>query len=140
MLGDLSDLHFNALRVGSTSNTFTEISIRTRSQFNSDAQRVSTRSIYFLFFYVIDCTIQLHLNSYVGKKNCLKKKKQFVTRIFFFDKKKPDEITAKNEINRFILDLRNNPGGLLSQAIKISDFFLQAESIARKSVIRNRDR
>jgi len=25
----------------------------------------------------------------------------------------------------FILDLRNNPGGLLSQAIKISDFFLE---------------
>ena len=24
----------------------------------------------------------------------------------------------------YILDLRNNPGGLLSQAVKISDFFL----------------
>ena len=32
----------------------------------------------------------------------------------------------KNEnLNAFILDLRNNPGGLLSQAIKISDFFLE---------------
>ena len=31
---------------------------------------------------------------------------------------------AENEIDKFILDLRNNPGGLLSQAIKISDFFL----------------
>ena len=31
----------------------------------------------------------------------------------------------KNEnINSYILDLRNNPGGLLSQAIRISDFFL----------------
>ena len=31
----------------------------------------------------------------------------------------------KNEnINSYILDLRNNPGGLLSQAIEISDFFL----------------
>ena len=39
-------------------------------------------------------------------------------------KSKIDEIRAKNEINRFILDLRNNPGGLLSQAVKISDFFL----------------
>ena len=39
-------------------------------------------------------------------------------------KSRIDEIKAENEINRFILDLRNNPGGLLSQAIKISDFFL----------------
>ena len=31
----------------------------------------------------------------------------------------------KNEsVKSYILDLRNNPGGLLSQAIKISDFFL----------------
>ena len=35
-----------------------------------------------------------------------------------------NEIKAENEIDKFILDLRNNPGGLLSQAIKISDFFL----------------
>ena len=39
-------------------------------------------------------------------------------------KSKIDEIKAENEIDKFILDLRNNPGGLLSQAIKISDFFL----------------
>ena len=39
-------------------------------------------------------------------------------------KSKIDEIKAEKEINRFILDLRNNPGGLLSQAVKISDFFL----------------
>ena len=39
-------------------------------------------------------------------------------------KSKIDEIKAKNEINQYILDLRNNPGGLLSQAVKISDFFL----------------
>ena len=30
-----------------------------------------------------------------------------------------------NELKAYILDLRNNPGGLLSQAIKISDFFLE---------------
>jgi len=39
-------------------------------------------------------------------------------------KSKIDEIKAENEINGFILDLRNNPGGLLSQAVKISDYFL----------------
>jgi carboxyl-terminal processing protease len=39
-------------------------------------------------------------------------------------KSKINEIKAENEIDKFILDLRNNPGGLLSQAIKISDFFL----------------
>ncbi len=49
----------------------------------------------------------------------------------------------KNEIQKFekndsvkyyILDLRNNPGGLLSQAIKISDFFLDnGEIVSTKS-------
>ena len=37
-------------------------------------------------------------------------------------------------INSYILDLRNNPGGLLSQAIKISDFFLDnGEIVSTKS-------
>jgi carboxyl-terminal processing protease len=39
-------------------------------------------------------------------------------------KSKIDQIKVENEINGFILDLRNNPGGLLSQAVEISDFFL----------------
>ena len=39
-------------------------------------------------------------------------------------KKKINEIKTKNKIKGFILDLRNNPGGLLTQAIQISDFFL----------------
>ncbi len=40
----------------------------------------------------------------------------------------------KNQINKFVLDLRNNPGGLLSQAIKISDFFLDnGEIVSTKS-------
>ena len=41
----------------------------------------------------------------------------------------------KNEsVKAYILDLRNNPGGLLSQAIKISDFFLDnGEIVSTKS-------
>jgi len=41
----------------------------------------------------------------------------------------------KNEsVKSYILDLRNNPGGLLSQAIKISDFFLEnGEIVSTKS-------
>ena len=41
----------------------------------------------------------------------------------------------KNEaVKSYILDLRNNPGGLLSQAIKISDFFLDnGEIVSTKS-------
>ena len=34
------------------------------------------------------------------------------------------EFEKNGNINSYILDLRNNPGGLLSQAIRISDFFL----------------
>ena len=38
-------------------------------------------------------------------------------------KKKINEFNKNENIEKFILDLRNNPGGLLSQAIKITDFF-----------------
>ena len=40
-------------------------------------------------------------------------------------RKKINEIKKKKSIKGYIFDLRNNPGGLLSQAIKISDFFLE---------------
>ena len=47
----------------------------------------------------------------------------------------------KNKINKYILDLRNNPGGLLSQAIKISDFFLDSgEIVSTKSRKPNENR
>ena len=39
-------------------------------------------------------------------------------------KKQVEKLKKNESINAFILDLRNNPGGLLSQAITISDFFL----------------
>ena len=40
----------------------------------------------------------------------------------------------KNKIDKYVLDLRNNPGGLLSQAVKISDFFLDnGEIVSTKS-------
>ena len=39
-----------------------------------------------------------------------------------------------NNVKSYILDLRNNPGGLLSQAIKISDYFLNnGEIVSTKS-------
>ncbi len=40
----------------------------------------------------------------------------------------------KKKINKYVLDLRNNPGGLLSQAVRISDFFLDnGEIVSTKS-------
>ena len=39
-------------------------------------------------------------------------------------KKEISKIEKNTKLVGYILDLRNNPGGLLSQAIKISDFFL----------------
>jgi carboxyl-terminal processing protease len=49
-------------------------------------------------------------------------------------KKKIKELKKNKNLNAFILDLRNNPGGLLSQAIKISDFFLEdGEIVSTKS-------
>ena len=49
-------------------------------------------------------------------------------------KSKVKEFKKNKNINKYILDLRNNPGGLLSQAIKISDLFLDSgEIVSTKS-------
>ena len=44
------------------------------------------------------------------------------------------EFEKKSKIKGYVFDLRNNPGGLLSQAIKVSDFFLNnGEIVSTKS-------
>ena len=44
------------------------------------------------------------------------------------------ELEKNKKLKGYILDLRNNPGGLLSQAIRISDFFLEnGEIVSTKS-------
>ncbi len=62
-------------------------------------------------------------------------------RLTSFNENSSDQIKEKikgfkkdKKIKNYILDLRNNPGGLLSQAIKISDFFLNnGEIVSTKS-------
>ena len=56
-------------------------------------------------------------------------------------KEKINKLNKNKNLKGYILDLRNNPGGLLSQAIKISDFFLEnGEIVSTKSrkVLENR--
>ena len=49
-------------------------------------------------------------------------------------KKQIKELEENKNVKAYILDLRNNPGGLLSQAIKIADFFLDnGEIVSTKS-------
>ena len=49
-------------------------------------------------------------------------------------KKNIKKFEENKNIDSYILDLRNNPGGLLSQAIRISDFFLDnGEIVSTKS-------
>ena len=49
-------------------------------------------------------------------------------------KKEVEKLEKNKSVNSYILDLRNNPGGLLSQAIRISDFFLEnGEIVSTKS-------
>jgi carboxyl-terminal processing protease len=56
-------------------------------------------------------------------------------------KNKIKEFNNNENIENYILDLRNNPGGLLSQAIKISDFFLNhGEIVSTKSKRKHENR
>ena len=49
-------------------------------------------------------------------------------------KKRINGLNNEKKLKGFILDLRNNPGGLLSQAIKITDYFLDnGEIVSTKS-------
>ena len=43
--------------------------------------------------------------------------------------KQVEELGGIDKVNGFVLDLRNNPGGLLSQAIRVSDAFLEKGEI-----------
>ena len=81
-------------------------------------------------------------------KSELKKKEIGYIRLTSFNENSSSQI--KNKLNNFkknknikgyILDLRNNPGGLLSQAIKISDFFLDnGEIVSTKSIKKSENR
>jgi len=56
-------------------------------------------------------------------------------------KNKIKEFKKNKKIKNYILDLRNNPGGLLSQAIKISDYFLEnGEIVSTKSKKKSENR
>ncbi len=44
-------------------------------------------------------------------------------------KKSVDELGGMDKVNGFVIDLRNNPGGLLTQAIRVSDAFLEKGEI-----------
>ena len=56
-------------------------------------------------------------------------------------KKQIKKLKKNKNLNSYILDLRNNPGGLLSQAIKISDFFLEnGEIVSTKSRTKSENR
>tara|TARA_X000000368_G_C22989854_1_gene693849 strand:- start:113 stop:1249 length:1137 start_codon:yes stop_codon:yes gene_type:complete len=49
-------------------------------------------------------------------------------------KEEIQKLEKNKNVKSYILDLRNNPGGLLSQAIKITDFFLEnGEIVSTKS-------
>ena len=54
-------------------------------------------------------------------------------------KKEISKIEKNKNLVGYILDLRNNPGGLLSQAIKISDFFLDNGEIVSTRGRKSRD-
>jgi len=54
-------------------------------------------------------------------------------------KKEISKLEKKENLLGYIFDLRNNPGGLLSQAVKISDFFLDDGEIVSTRGRKNRE-
>jgi len=54
-------------------------------------------------------------------------------------KKEISKLRKNTKLTGYILDLRNNPGGLLTQAIKISDFFLEDGEIVSTRGRKSRD-
>ncbi len=54
-------------------------------------------------------------------------------------KKEISELEKEKKLLGYIFDLRNNPGGLLSQAVKISDFFLNDGEIVSTKGRRNNE-
>tara|TARA_Y200000002_G_scaffold371323_1_gene367843 strand:- start:191 stop:1330 length:1140 start_codon:yes stop_codon:yes gene_type:complete len=56
-------------------------------------------------------------------------------------KKEINKLKDNKNLKAYILDLRNNPGGLLTQAIRITDFFLEnGEIVSTKSRKKNENR
>ena len=51
---------------------------------------------------------------------------QFQSRTYADLNRKLKELREKNDFKGLILDMRNNPGGLLQQAVKVSDYFLKS--------------
>ena len=54
-------------------------------------------------------------------------------------KKQISKIEKNKKLTGYILDLRNNPGGLLSQAIKVTDFFINDGEIVSTKGRKNKD-
>ena len=86
-------------------------------------------------------TITREIIEVASVKTEIKDKNVGYIRLTSFNENSSDQIKMKlgefkknKNIEKYILDLRNNPGGLLSQAIKISDFFLEnGEIVSTKS-------
>ena len=86
-------------------------------------------------------TIKREIIEVASVKSELKEKNIGYIRLTSFNDNSGDQIKDKirefkknKDIKYYILDLRNNPGGLLSQAIKISDYFLdKGEIVSTKS-------
>ncbi|MCK5539739.1 MAG: S41 family peptidase [Deltaproteobacteria bacterium] len=51
---------------------------------------------------------------------------QFQSRTYTDLNRKMKELKEKHTITSLVLDMRNNPGGLLQQAVKVSDYFLKS--------------
>jgi len=49
--------------------------------------------------------------------------------------KKQNEKTSDNDIKGLILDLRNNPGGLLDSAVQVADSFLDTQKLGSNNII-----
>jgi len=104
---------------------FFSVTILTLSKYNFKGislLKVGLNEIVYRASFIISAPENFIINTY----------RLTMSHINLYDDHK--KLKKDKNLNSFILDLRNNPGGLLSQAIKISDFFLEnGEIVSTKS-------
>jgi carboxyl-terminal processing protease len=71
---------------------------------------------------------------YAGNNTAFIKIDEFNQNTYYFFDKAITNLISQNKIENVILDLRNNPGGILTSAVKVADEFLDSNAIITQTL------